>query len=170
MTDRRANPLRLRPAEEGDAELLLRWRNDPVARRWSRNTGELALADHLVWLRGVLASDDRVLLIADEIEENADTGPTPVGMVRFDLLDAAEWEVSIAIAPEHRGRRLARPLLAEGERELRRRRSPGTVLATVHRDNTASVALFRAAGYVPEADTDTDGFLRLRKAVLLGDG
>ncbi|WP_197319406.1 GNAT family N-acetyltransferase [Saccharomonospora sp. NB11] len=162
MTEGRPR-LRLRPAVEADAELLLRWRNDPVTRRWSRNSDEVALDDHVRWLRGVLASDDRVLFVAEEPEA------TPVGTVRFDRLDAHEWEVSIAVAPEHRGRRLAGLVLAEGERELRRRRSPGTVLATVHRDNAASVALFRSAGY-EFADGDADDFLLLRKAVALGDG
>ncbi|EHR59132.1 GNAT family N-acetyltransferase [Saccharomonospora cyanea] len=151
---------RVRLASESDAEALLRWRNDPDTRRWSRNTAEVALADHLAWLRGVLASEGRLLLVAEN------DAAERVGMVRFDRIDAGTWEVSITVAPEHRGTRLARPLLAEGERELRRRRSPGTVLATVHRDNTASVALFRTAGYAPDGTDGTDtGFLRFVKAV-----
>lgn len=168
MTERVPSPLgRLRLAEERDADALLAWRNDPETRRWSRNTGEVALADHLAWLRGVLASGDRLLLVGES------EGTERVGMVRFDRIGAEEWEVSIAVAPEHRGRGLAGPLLAEGERQLCLRRSPGTVLATVHRDNVASVSLFRSAGYQQDGTTPAEGtgtgFLRFVKAVSLGD-
>ncbi|WP_051473403.1 GNAT family N-acetyltransferase [Saccharomonospora piscinae] len=157
--------LRLREAEDTDAPALLRWRNDPDTRRWSRTTDPVALPEHRAWLSRVLASPDRLLLVA---ESAGTAGAEPVGMVRFDDAGEGCWEVSIAVAPEHRGRGLAAPLLAEGERQLRRRHRPGTVvavLAVVHRDNAASVALFEAAGYRPDGVADAAGdFLRFVRA------
>ncbi|PXY38120.1 acetyltransferase [Prauserella flavalba] len=132
----------VREAGVGDAELLLSWRNDPETRRWSRTTDVVALADHVRWLENVLASADRLLFVAEK--------DGPVGTVRFDLVsDAPEgtWEVSITVAPESRGKGLAGAILAAGERELRRREPARCVLASVHEDNAASVALFRKAGY-----------------------
>lgn len=151
--------MRVRQASDADARLLLSWRNDPETRGWSRDTDPISLEDHLEWLRGVLASPARLLLIA----ETADA--TPVGTVRFDRLGEASWEVSITVAPECRGRGLARRILQAGERELMGRGFRGTVLASVHEDNAASVALFRAAGYVegPQAGSPTGRFRNLTK-------
>lgn len=145
--------LSVREAGVRDAELLLNWRNDPETRRWSRASEVVPLADHVRWLESVLASADRLLFVAE--------ADGPVGTVRFDLVsDAPEgtWEVSITVAPECRGRGLAGAILAAGERELRRRQSARCVLASVHEDNSASVALFRKAGYT---GTETAGPFRV---------
>ena len=71
----------------------------------------------------------------------------PVGTVRFDRGDGA-WEVSITVAPAARGRRLATPMLLAAERAL----GPAVIRANVHRDNVASLALFKRAGYVVTSD------------------
>jgi RimJ/RimL family protein N-acetyltransferase len=122
-------------AREEDAALLLAWRNDPETRAWSRTTDPVTTAEHEAWLARVLKDPDRRLLIARHRHE-------PVGTVRFDR-DGAGWEASITVAPTVRGRRLAVPILLAAERAV----SPATVRACVHRDNGASLALFRRAGY-----------------------
>lgn len=133
--------LALRPAAEADAELLLSWRNDALTQRWSRGGTEVAPEEHCRWLRAVLAAPDRLLLIGDLTGES-------IGTVRFDLVDRRTWEVSITVAPAHRGHGLAAGLLAGAERELARRVPVHAVLACVHADNVASVALFSGAGYL----------------------
>jgi RimJ/RimL family protein N-acetyltransferase len=132
-----------REATESDAELLLEWRNDPQTRVVSHSTAVIAFEDHLVWLRGVLASPDRLLLVVELDGE-------PVGTVRFDrdTGDASNWEVSITVAPKHRGHGLSGQILAAGERILTERHRVVRILAGVRRDNAASAALFRRAGYL----------------------
>ncbi|RZQ62027.1 GNAT family N-acetyltransferase [Amycolatopsis suaedae] len=144
-----------RAATEADAGLLLEWRNDPVTRRWSRDTGEVGLDDHLAWLSRSLGSAERLLLIAE-------SGGAAAGNVRFDLRAAGVWEVSITVAPEFRGRGLAGAILAAGEEALLRARPVDTVLAAVHRENAASAALFDRAGYV-EREEPEGPFRRLSK-------
>lgn len=134
-------PLTVREATEADAELLLRWRNDPATRQWSRSADEVAWDDHVDWLRRVLSSADRLLFVA---ERNG----APVGTVRFDRETATSWEVSITVAPECRGQGLSSRLLAAAEVALWQRRTGTAVIARVHEHNTPSTALFRAAGYV----------------------
>jgi spore coat polysaccharide biosynthesis predicted glycosyltransferase SpsG/RimJ/RimL family protein N-acetyltransferase len=130
----------VRPATSADAELLLAWRNDSQTRAWSRTTTTVAPGDHQAWLQRVLADPGRRLLIAEH-------GGRPVGTVRFDR-DGDAWEVSVTVAPEARGRGLALPVLLAAERDLGR----ATIRANVHRDNAASTALFRRAGYRPDSD------------------
>lgn len=149
--------MRAREATEADAELLLGWRNDPRTRQSSRSTAVVSLAEHLAWLRGVLAEPSRLLLVVEHEE-------APVGTVRFDRRDGDGWEVSITLAPESRGRGLSGPVLAEGERVARDRLGVRVVLAAVHQDNTASAKLFEHAGYT-EAAPAVAGFRQLRKTL-----
>lgn len=127
--------IKLRSAIEADAERLLFWRNDSETRAWSRTTTPVTAAEHRAWLASVLANPNRLLLIAEYDQK-------PIGTVRFDRKNIT-WEVSITVAPEARGRRLARPILLAAERTL----SPATIRANVHHDNAPSIALFRKAGY-----------------------
>jgi RimJ/RimL family protein N-acetyltransferase len=125
----------VRAATDADTEQLLTWRNDDETRRWSRTSEPVSAADHREWLSRVLADEDRRLLIAEHHGH-------PVGTVRFDR-GGDTWEVSITIAPQARGRRLALPVLLAAERAL----GPATIRATVHSDNTASRRIFDRAGY-----------------------
>jgi spore coat polysaccharide biosynthesis predicted glycosyltransferase SpsG/RimJ/RimL family protein N-acetyltransferase len=129
----------VRPATEADSALLLAWRNDPETRAWSRTTDPVAPGDHQAWLDRSLHNPDRRLLVAEQDHK-------PVGTVRFDR-DGRHWEVSITVAPEARGRKLAVPILLAAERVLE---PHVTVRACVHRDNAASRSLFRRAGYQEE--------------------
>ncbi|MFJ1762597.1 GNAT family N-acetyltransferase [Amycolatopsis sp. NPDC088138] len=149
--------MRAREATEADAELLLSWRNDPRTRQSSRSAAVVTLAEHLGWLRGVLADEERLLLVVDHDDE-------PVGTVRFDRRDGDGWEVSITLAPESRGRGLSGAVLAEGERAAREHLGVRVVLAAVHQDNTASAKLFERAGYA-EAAPAVSGFRQLRKTL-----
>ncbi len=136
----------VRAATEADAHLLLAWRNDEQTRAWSRGDA-VEPAEHRAWLARVLADPDRRLLVAEQ--ENR-----PVGTVRFDRATGTEWEVSVTVAPSHRGRGLAALILAAGEATLG---GGVTVFANVHRDNAASLALFRRAGYRKCPDRPADG-------------
>lgn len=133
----------VREASNADAALLLAWRNDPETRAWSRTADPVAPADHQAWVDRSLHNPDRRLLIAEH-------GHKPVGTVRFDR-DGRHWEVSITVAPEVRGRKLALPILLAAERVLE---PHATVRACVHRDNAASRSLFRRAGYQEEEAID----------------
>lgn len=139
----------VRPATDADAGPLLSWRNDDETRRWSRTTDPVTAVEHKAWLAGVLADPDRRLLIAEH-------DGRPVGTVRFDR-EGDAWEVSITVAPAARGRGLAVPVLLAAERSL----GPAVRSAQVHRDNAASLALFRRAGYRPVVDGE---WLRLEKS------
>ena len=156
--------LTLRPAERSDAPLLLAWRNDPQARRWSRASDPVDPEHHERWLTDSLSRSDRVLLVATD-------AAGPVGTVRWDRADHLdpsishdrpdEWEVSITLAPNRRGAGLALDVLRAGEEYLAARHPVTAYLALVHDDNRASRRLFARAGYLPDRPADVDGFARL---------
>jgi ribosomal protein S18 acetylase RimI-like enzyme len=81
--------------------------------------------------------------------------------VRWDRVDDGVWEVSITVAPDRRGERLAGRLLAAGEGWLAGREpATTTMLAAVRADNQPSLRLFRSAGYLPDLPPGDAGFLR----------
>lgn len=143
----------VRRAEDSDADLLIEWRNDPTTRASSRDGSAVTPDAHRRWLERVLGDPDRLLLIGL-------LDGTPVGTVRFDRLrdgrEPAAVEVSVTVAPEHRGRGLAVPLLQAAEARLAHDLPDARLLAYVKSANEASVALFRTAGYGP-IETDATG-------------
>jgi RimJ/RimL family protein N-acetyltransferase len=148
----------LRSAGFGDAARLLAWRNDPATRRASFATAAVDAAGHAAWLRARLADPATLLLIAE------DADGTAVGQVRLDRDRARDaGEVSIAVAPQARGRGIARAALAA----LAARDDLGvaTLRARVKADNAPSLALFAAAGYA-ETRREADGTVVLERAVV----
>ncbi|MGO3209998.1 MAG: GNAT family N-acetyltransferase [Brachybacterium sp.] len=140
-----------RPATLEDSSLLLRWRNDPATREVSRTRESISWDGHTGWYRRLLEDPQRALYVVER-------GGAPVGTVRFDALEAGEWEVSITLAPEARGVGLSRPVLAAGESAFLERH-PGTVLvAAILPDNLPSQRLFARAGYQLDQTRDDGDF------------
>ena len=140
----------LRPVEPGDEDVLLTWANDPATRAASRDHAEIAPADHHRWLEQRLAAPGEARLWIGEVEGH------PIGVVRFERRTPMVVEVAITVAPEARGRGLARPLLVAGVAAARDVFGPVTILADVLPQNQASLALFTGAGFTPLA-SPTDG-------------
>jgi len=130
-------PVSLRHATAADGETIWRWRNDPATRAASLAQGEIPLGAHLGWYRAALDDPDRAFFVGV-------AGGEDIGFVRLDRA-GAEAAVSIALAPEARGRRLARPFLSAA---LDACPWPvARIRAVVRPENAASRALFASAGF-----------------------
>lgn len=147
-------PVVARPATIEDSSLLMRWRNDPQTREVSRSSSPVTWTGHSGWYRRVLEDPLRELYVVER-------GGEPVGTVRFDALEAPEWEVSITLAPESRGHGLARPVLLAGEVAFGARHPEVTVVAAILSGNVPSQRLFARAGYRRDPDRDDGGFVVL---------
>jgi pseudaminic acid synthase len=144
----------LRAATPADSDALFAWRNDEETRKASATTGVVARADHDAWLARSLASNDRVLLIAEHDGK-------AVGTARLDrdvLLGAEShvWEVSLTIAPEARGKGLSASLLT-ALTDVARERDVALLVARLKPGNERSRAAFAAAGYYGFSDRTVDG-------------
>ena len=144
----------LRSATMDDADELLAWANDPLTRSNSFNPGPIDLADHVTWLRGVVADAQSMLLIGEY------DGGT-IGQVRFDH-DGGTIVVSVGLAPAARGQSLGAPLIVAGVR-VAQRRWPGTaIVARIKVDNTASVRAFRVGGFSDAGVVAEPGVVEMR--------
>jgi RimJ/RimL family protein N-acetyltransferase len=132
--------IQLRRARLEDADMILRWRNDPAARTASRTTHEIHPDEHKRWLERRLGDRDSELLIVEDCGR-------PIGQVRLDRTSPDSLEVSIAIDRSQRGRGLARQVLLAA---INRGRSmPGVteITAEIHPANERSQRAFRSAGF-----------------------
>ena len=130
--------VRLRRATMKDVRLLWEWANDPGTRAASLHPDSIPFADHERWLRDRLADRSCLLLIGEN-------GAGRLGQVRFDRRDEGV-EISISVAPEHRGT-VGGLLLASALRRFRTWSSDPEVYARVKVDNVPSRRIFERAGF-----------------------
>jgi RimJ/RimL family protein N-acetyltransferase len=120
-----------------DETLLLTWANDPGVRSVARNTLPIAPEDHHIWFRRKLADPMCRIWIA-ELESE------PVGQTRLDrVTDMAE--VDISVVRSARGAGVGQFML--NAPEISRWSGLRHLRAVVRRQNMASLALFRSAGF-----------------------
>jgi RimJ/RimL family protein N-acetyltransferase len=122
----------LRVATADDLPFLLRLRNDPETRQWSRTTEEISEAEHRDWFE---KTTDRIFVA------ELDSGDERIGTVRF-VRHPHELEMGIVIAPEHRGKGYAARMISAG---IENAWAP--VVAYVREDNLKSLSAFKRAGF-----------------------
>ena len=136
----------LRPANLGDAEMILEWTNDPENRAASFSSDLIELPDHIKWFKEKLNNPNNTFFIAHDEEGS------PVGQIRFDQEgDAAT--ISVSIAPEHRGKGLGKAIIVLGSQHIFASTNVSHIDAYVKEDNAASQAVFEKAGFEKKDST-----------------
>jgi RimJ/RimL family protein N-acetyltransferase len=133
--------------------MLREWRNDAETVRFSGTSRRVAPSQHARWVAARLIDPTTRLLIAEQ-------DGVPVGQVRIDVT-AANGVVSLAVAPEARGRGVAQAMLRATLDDLTHEGDPSTLTALVHPDNAASIRVFERVGFEPQGATE-NGFLILK--------
>ena len=139
----------MRAATPEDEDKVLRWRNDPVVRRFSGSNATITSQEHAAWYARTLENLNCDLLVGWDARGEA-------GVVRYDIAqDVAK--VSIYVKPQRLGTGTGPALLAAGERWLAARRPSVTAIsADVNAENRASARLFADSGY----RVRTSGYVR----------
>jgi UDP-2,4-diacetamido-2,4,6-trideoxy-beta-L-altropyranose hydrolase len=146
----------VRRAKAADARRLFDWANDATTRAASFSAAPIAWETHVNWLQRRLSDPGTLLLIGE--------GPYgAVGQVRFDLRSdtgapdtRSTAIVSVGLAPEHRGRGLATPLLCAGLEELYATTDVDDVVAEIKPGNVRSLRAFAAAGFTETRPAPAD--------------
>ena len=76
----RGDRVLLRPMREEDAELIVRWRNDPEIRKWLFSTDPFTIESHLEWFRQPKADRLDFVICLRESEY-------PIGTVNYTNID-----------------------------------------------------------------------------------
>ena len=146
----------LRPATEDDSGVLLEWRNDPEAVRFSVSGRAVTPVEHREWLLGRLADPGTFLWIAQQ-------AGTAVGQVRVDVEDGI-GTVSVAVAPSQRGRGFGSAVLQAMVVEMEPVAGVRRLRALAHAENTASIRAFERAGFHRHGRHEPD-FIVLERTV-----
>lgn len=134
----------LRPCTKDDAELLLRWRNDPEIIAHSTRKVSVTRKEHVTWLEGCLAAPDthRIFLIQEDSQN--------IGVIRFDRACRKRAEVSISLQPGRQGQGAGVAALVLGSREAFRIWPELDVIdAHVLSSNMHAASAFEKSGYLP---------------------
>ncbi len=136
------DPLRLRPANDGDANLLWEWANDPAARASAFSTDPIPWEEHVAWFERKIRDPLCSIFIAIDVDEK------PVGQTRFDLTETEEAEMDVSVAREARGKKFAAPLIDLSVRKFFASTGVHRVSAHVREDNEYSIRSFERAGFL----------------------
>lgn len=131
--------LYLRPARCGDEALLLRWRNDPDAVRFSGSRAPVDRGEHASWLAARL-TDPATRIWIGMIDGR------PVGFVRVDVRNGV-GDISIAVDRTERGHGLGRRLVARLLEVLYPDFQVHSFRAVVDAHNLASIRIFEDLGF-----------------------
>lgn len=151
MTSRKTPKVSLRPAEEGDGEILWRWRNEESTRKWSFNSDYIPYEEHKNWFLSKLNSVDSKLLVV--LDENKNE----IGQVRFDIGCDGSAEVNISIEAEKRNKGYGNAALRLACQYAMERFNIAKVIGYIKEKNQASIEAFKKAGFVNEGEQDFKG-------------
>lgn len=135
----------VRPIKE-HAQLIMEWRNDPVARKMSYRTTPFTFDQFYPEFLETFFSIPDLPPFFVWYEEK------PVAFIRFrneEIMQAPEQhsiEISINIAPKERGKRLSVPILKEVTKIVAAK-GYDVIIADIKQENTLSQKAFTQAGY-----------------------
>jgi UDP-2,4-diacetamido-2,4,6-trideoxy-beta-L-altropyranose hydrolase len=133
----------LRPADAGDAFLLWGWANDAATRAQSFQSEAIPWDDHRRWLARRLTSEACRIYILE-------WKTIPVGVVRYDRIDAAMARISFAVDRDFRGQGLGLKLLEMSRPLASRDLAVESFEAETLPENAPSRKVFRRAGFLEE--------------------
>lgn len=125
--------LKFRLVTIADANILLKWRNDPETRKSSHNSQKISKDEHIKWLKTSLKNSNRKIFIVEYKKH-------PVGTIRSDKKKDIT-ELSWTVAPEARGRGIGKEMVAFFANQI-----IGPIRAEVKVNNEASKRIVEYAG------------------------
>jgi len=124
-----------------DSDYLLKWRNDKITRKFSFNPEEITKEEHERWFKATLSNKKRNIFIV--IGENGER----MGQIRLDWDDNNVAEISIAIAPDFRGRGIGTDVLTRGSRLVMDNFEADYIIAKIKKENIISIKVFEKSGF-----------------------
>jgi RimJ/RimL family protein N-acetyltransferase len=120
--------------------MIFRWRNDPFIVARSTSQKLVTWDEHCTWYEATLQRDDRLIYIA--MKEGV-----PVGLARFDRVDAISCVISVYLLEEFTGRGLGVETIRESCAAIFRQWDIEQIIACVRCDNREGRSGFLKAGF-----------------------
>ena len=133
--------LKIRLADIDDSRIVWEWRNDNHTRKMSKKSDLVPWEEHQKWFKSSLNSSNRVIFIGLLDDKR-------MGIARYDEIRPAEFEVSINIGPQYRGKKWSKKIILDSISELCKMRTVSKIFAETKSSNVTSSRLFASAGFV----------------------
>lgn len=131
----------IREATEEDLKTVYVWRNDVVTRDMFFQSNEVSFKEHSSWFNRAIKSANIEMYI------NSIGDSRQIGLVRFTKL-SGEYDISIIVAPEERGKGYSKSILAGTLRIFFSKRGKrAKVVAKIKKQNLASLGSFSSVGF-----------------------
>jgi RimJ/RimL family protein N-acetyltransferase len=127
--------MQLRKSTYNDWKILLDWRNDPITRENSFETGEVSEQTHKLWFNDSLLNPYREIYI---LENNN----IPIGSIRSDNVSTNQYVLSWSITSNQRGNGYGTKIL-----ELFLKGKTGNFIAEIKPENIASIKMVQKNGF-----------------------
>jgi L-amino acid N-acyltransferase YncA len=136
---------------------LLFWRDSPSDRKYQLSGNLIDESSHREWFRKRITIKDANPFWA--YEQNDMT----IGFFRAEInkVSPKEFQVSILVSPNYRGKGLGYEILADAIESMRHLFPKHALLATIHRENIPSLTMFLRAGFLLQSTVIND-FLQFR--------
>lgn len=149
----------LRGIEEGDTDIIVKWRSDPEVYRYFTSPHPLTAEEHERWFREIYCHDfNRWDWLALE-----KTAKTPVGLFGVKREKEKNVEVSYLLAPEAQHKGYAGEALENLLKWAKGHCRATIATANIHRDNTASLRFIERLKF--GRDIEQGKFLIYRKTL-----
>lgn len=148
-----------RTATLGDATMLLNWRNDKSARKFSRQSEKISPDEHIEWLIA------RLKRVHSEPFYLFDAEFKTIGMSRLDAISESpnKYEISILVEPNQHGKGVGTTILRLTCESFFILYPNYAIVAYINRDNYVSQKLFLSAGF--ELMSSRGKFLHFEKTL-----
>lgn len=130
--------IKIRSVQAKDVDLLYNWSNDELVRAQSFSSEEIPYESHCKWFEQKL-KDTKAILLIIEVEG------VSAGIVRFDEKED-QVIIGVSIDGQFRGKGLGSEFIKVGVAEFFKS-SALTILASIKKENVASVKSFQKAGF-----------------------
>jgi len=138
----------LEEANYGDCQDIFNWQSNEDIRKYSHNPKPVIWQEHCDWMKNTIENTNRhlyMIKITSPIGQNKES----VGLLRLDMIEKstheidANWLISILIAPEHQGKKIAYQAINKIPQTYKEQ----GIIAEVHKKNIASHQLFVKTGF-----------------------
>lgn len=123
-----------------DINVIFKWRNDNLSRRFSFNTKPINKKDHSEWFKSCLNSKNNYYYICYFRKKK-------IAFVKYELNKKNRYFVSINLNPSFRNKGLAAKVLIDTQLQKEIKKID-IVFAKIKKNNLRSLSSFKNAGYV----------------------
>ncbi|MEE1305125.1 MAG: GNAT family N-acetyltransferase [Agathobacter sp.] len=150
----------LREITASDTDFIVDARSDPSVYKYFNYPHKIKVEEHLTWFNSNYFHDSKRIDYIASMRSDF----TPVGIYGIKLISKELFEVSYLTIPKYQGKGYAKEAVISIIEKGCQLWNCSTCIATVHKENTASMDFANRLGFIP--DTTDNNFIVFTKSIV----